>query len=149
MKAECCKPPSVNAQAQQQRFDRWRKEFNEERPHEALGMRTPAEVYQPSARRMDERIKVRLYDLGTETKRVSEAGYVTWRGSPCYVGESFGGVKVAFEPADQDGLVLVRYANVKLGTLDGAPNARLQPTAYTERWERKPCQPKDQGIQQQ
>lgn len=149
MKTECCKPPSVNQEAQQQRFDRWRKEFNEERPHEALGMRTPAEVYQPSARRLDERIKIRLYDLGAETRRVSDAGYVTWRGSPCYVGESFGGVKVAFEPEDADGLVLVRYANVRLGTLDGAPNARLRPPAYAERWERKPCQPKDQGIQQQ
>ena len=39
MKAECCRPPSVNGLAQQQRFDRWRKDFNEERPHEGLGMR--------------------------------------------------------------------------------------------------------------
>jgi transposase InsO family protein len=42
MKAECCQPGSVNRWAQQQRFDRWRKEFNEERPHEGVGMRTPA-----------------------------------------------------------------------------------------------------------
>lgn len=49
MKAECCLPPSANLQAQQQRFDRWRKKFNEERPHGALGMRVPADVYQASA----------------------------------------------------------------------------------------------------
>ena len=61
MKAECCKPPSVNGYAQQQRFNRWHKEFNEERPHEGLRMRLPAEVYQPSARRLDERVKRRLY----------------------------------------------------------------------------------------
>ena len=36
MKAECCKSPSIDRWAQQQRFNRWRKEFNEERPHEAL-----------------------------------------------------------------------------------------------------------------
>ena len=139
LKAECCKPPSANPWAQQQRFDRWRKEFNEERPHEALKMRTPAEVYQPSARQLDERIKMRLYDLGTETRRVSEAGYVGWNGGVCYVGESFAGVEVALEEDKRSGLMAVRYANVKLGSLDASPNARLRPPAYAERWESKPC----------
>ena len=47
MKVECCRPPSVNGPAQQQRFDRWRKNFNEERPHEGLGMRIPADAITP------------------------------------------------------------------------------------------------------
>jgi transposase InsO family protein len=139
MKAECCEPPSVNLSAQQQRFDRWRKEFNEERPHEALGMRVPADVYQASARRMDEHIKPRLYDLGTKTRPVSAAGYVALNGGTCYVGESFAGVHVALERDEKSGLVHVRYANVKLGIFDGSPNARLRPTAYAARWESKPC----------
>lgn len=42
MKAECYKPPRAKLRGQQQRFDRWRKEFNQERPHEALGIRVPA-----------------------------------------------------------------------------------------------------------
>ena len=140
MKAECCKSPSANLRAQQQRFDRWRKEFNEERPHEALGMRVPADVYRASARRLDERIKSPLYDLGTETRRVSAAGFVALNGTDCYVGESFGGVDVALEKEEKSGLLLVRYANVKLGSLDDSPNARLRPTAYVERWENKPIQ---------
>ena len=139
MKAECCEPPSANGMAQQQRFGRWRKEFNEERPHEALGMRVPADVYQASARRMDERIKSRLYDLGTKTFPVSTAGFVALNGGNCYVGESFAGVNVAMERDEKSGLLLVRYANVKLGSLDDSPNARLRPTAYAERWESKPC----------
>jgi hypothetical protein len=139
MKAECCKPPSANLRAQQQRFDRWRKEFNQERPHEALGMRVPADVYHPSAKRLDERIKPHLYDLGTETKSVSAAGFVALNGRNCYVGESFGGVDVALERDEKSGLLHVRYANVKLGSLDDSPNARLRPTAYAERWESKPC----------
>ena len=40
LKAECTKPPSVNLSAQQRRMERWRHEFNHERPHEALGQRT-------------------------------------------------------------------------------------------------------------
>ena len=139
MKAECCKPPSANLRAQQQRFDRWRKEFNQERPHEALGMRVPADVYHPSAKRLDERIKPHLYDLGTETKSVSAAGFVALNGRNCYVGESFAGVDVAVERDEKSGLLHVRYANVKLGSLDDSPNARLRPTAYAERWESKAC----------
>ena len=137
MKAECCRPPSANLSAQQQRFDRWRKEFNEERPHEALGMRRPAEVYQASARRLDGRIKPRLYEPDVETKRVNTAGFIALNGSNCYVGESFGGVDVALERDQNSGLVLVRYANVKLGWLENSPNARLRPPAYAERWESK------------
>jgi hypothetical protein len=139
MKAECCQPPSAHLAAQQQRFDRWRKEFNQERPHEALGMRVPAAVYQASARRLDERIKPRLYELGTETQRVSTTGFIALNGGNCYVGESFGGVDVALEREEKSGLLQVRYANVKLGSLDDSPNARLRPPAYAARWESKPC----------
>jgi transposase InsO family protein len=137
MKAECCKPGSVNRWAQQQRFDRWRKEFNEERPHEALGMRTPSEIYHASARRLDERIKPRLYDVGVETKKVSKAGFISLNGNNCYVGESLMGVDVAIEESADTGLLAVRYANVKLGWLERTPNARLRPPAYAERWESK------------
>ena len=51
----------MNGHAQQHCFDRWHKGFNEERPHEGLSMRLPAEIYQPSARWLDERVKTRLY----------------------------------------------------------------------------------------
>jgi transposase InsO family protein len=144
MKDECCKPPSANPWAQQQRVDRWRKEFNEERPHESLGMRVPADVYQRSARRLDERIKPRLYELGVRTQRVNTAGFIALNGGNCYVGESFGGVDVALEQNEESGLFHVRYANVKLGVLEESPTARLRPPAYAERWESKPCQQTDQ-----
>ncbi len=127
MKEECCKPPSANPEAQQQRMDRWRRQFNHDRPHEALGMRVPADVYQPSARRLDERIKPQLYEPGVETKTVNAAGFVSLNGSNCYVGESFGGVDVALERSGKDGLIHVRYANIKLGHLGDSPAARLQP----------------------
>jgi transposase InsO family protein len=140
MKAECCKPPSVNGPAQQQRFDRWRKEFNEERPHEALGMRVPADVYHASARRLDERVKPRLYEPGIETLRVDGAGFIALNGGTSYVGESFKEVDVALERDESSGLILVRYANVRLGQLAASPNARLRPTASDARWETKPCQ---------
>ena len=137
MKAECCQPGSANRWAQQQRFDRWRRVFNDERPHEGIGMRTPAQAYQPSLRRLDERIKPALYEAGVETKRVNKAGFISLNGNNCFVGESLIGVDVAVEESPETGLLAVRYANVKLGWLDRTPNARLRPTAYAERWESK------------
>jgi len=139
MKAECCKPPSANSRAQQQRMDRWRKEFNFERPHEGLGMRVPADVYHASARRMSERIKPQLYELGIETKTVNSAGFISLGGSASYIGEAFGGVEVALEPSGKDGLIAVRYANIELGTLGDSPSARLRPTASAARRANSAC----------
>ena len=76
MKAECCRNASVNGRAQQQRLNRWRKEFNNERPHESLGMQVPADVYQASAKRLNEKIKFDLYDPMEETKKVNDSGYI-------------------------------------------------------------------------
>ncbi|MBI3758658.1 MAG: transposase [Deltaproteobacteria bacterium] len=46
LKAECSSPPA----AQQQRFDEFRIEFNQQRPHEALGQTPPAQHYAPAVR---------------------------------------------------------------------------------------------------
>jgi putative transposase len=141
LKAECCRPPSVNGYAQQQRFDRWRKDFNEQRPHEGLGMRMPADVYHPSAKRLDERVKPRLYPLGAEIRRVDSAGFIGLEGGRGYVGEAFIGVEVALERSETSDLIQVRYANVKLGQLDTSAKPRLLPAFSDKGWETKPLKP--------
>ena len=60
LKKEATIPPEKDLTAQQERFDRFRKEYNHERPHEALDMKTPSEVYQASERKMPK--KMRAYD---------------------------------------------------------------------------------------
>jgi len=50
LKKEATRPPGMNSLQQQAKFDAFVEEFNAERPHEAIGMKLPAEVYQPSAR---------------------------------------------------------------------------------------------------
>ena len=138
MKAECCRPASVNLLAQQQRFERWRNTFNHERPHEALKMRTPGEIYSPSNKRLDESIKQRIYSLGEETVKVNMSGSISLDGRATFVGEAFAGQEVALERDAKSGLVLVRYANVKLGECDpGNDQGRIQPVAYEERWENR------------
>jgi transposase InsO family protein len=50
LKTETTRPPGINSLQQQARFDDFVREFNHERPHEALAMKPPADLYRPSAR---------------------------------------------------------------------------------------------------
>ena len=50
LKKEATRPPGLNSLQQQARFDDFVREFNTERPHEALAMKTPAQLYSPSQR---------------------------------------------------------------------------------------------------
>ena len=59
-----------------------------------------ADIYHPSAKRLDERVKPRLYPLGTEVRRVDAAGFIGLEGGRGYVGEAFIGVDVAAERSE-------------------------------------------------
>jgi hypothetical protein len=71
-------------------------------------MRMPADVYHPSAKRLDERIKPRLYPLGAEIRRVDSGGFIGLEGGRGYVGEAFIGVDVALERSETSDLIVVR-----------------------------------------
>jgi putative transposase len=62
--------------AQQYKFDRFREEFNQLRPHEALGMKRPGEVYQPSIRSMPRRVEPYEYPGHYLVRRVSRSGTI-------------------------------------------------------------------------
>lgn len=131
MKAECCQPASANHRAQQQRFDRWRKTFNTERPHESLEMRVPNDLYHRSNLRLDQSIKSRLYELEDETLKVSDSGFVSLNGTTLHVGEALAGSEVALDRNPKSGLIEVRYVNVKLGEYkEGQSERRLRPIGY-------------------
>ena len=51
LKQETMSPMAANRRAQQRRFEQFRREYNQQRPHEALGMQTPASCYRASPRR--------------------------------------------------------------------------------------------------
>lgn len=130
MKQESCEPASANRRAQQQRFDRWRREFNEQRPHEALGMRKPAQVYQVSSRRLDRTIRYEGTRPGDEVQNVSQTGHIYWKKANWHVGDAFAGVKVALRKGPRPDWPSVWFAGLELGILADCPYRRLQPTAY-------------------
>ena len=72
LKAETARPPEADMAKQQRRFDRWRAEFNEERPHDALGGGVPASRYAPSRRSMPAALPAAEYPGHYEKRWVSK-----------------------------------------------------------------------------
>lgn len=130
LKAEATKPASANLPAQQRRFDRWRYTYNHERPHESLDQQRPAELYQPSARRLNENDKPIVYDAEFEVKAVSTSGHLAHEGRNYHVGEAFAHKRVGLR-LNADGQTELHFANVHLGHLAyDAEGGRFKPTAY-------------------
>lgn len=130
LKAEATQPPSANHPAQQRRFGRWQHTYNHERPHEALDLQRPAEVYQPSTRRLNENDKPIVYASDFEVKTVSVSGHVAHEGKNYHVGEAFAGKRVGLR-CGPDGQTELHFANVHLGHLRfDAEGGRFKPTAY-------------------
>lgn len=80
LKAEATRPPAADAVEQQAVFDVWRREFNVERPHEALGMKTPATRYKPSARAMPPTTPEFEYPDSYSVRKVMDSGRFRWPG---------------------------------------------------------------------
>ncbi|MEM0966993.1 MAG: hypothetical protein AAGJ81_12660, partial [Verrucomicrobiota bacterium] len=116
---------SPNLAAQQKRFDRWRHEYNHDRPHEAIDMLRPAEIYRPSARRLGEKDKMR-YPPGYHVCRVSGSGHVSFMGSNFYLSEIYSGCRVGLFENDR-GIIELHYANLHLGNLEFDANEIWRP----------------------
>jgi putative transposase len=76
LKQEATIPPASSLNGQQKKFDSFRKEFNEDRPHEGIDMKRPAELYQPSQRQMPKKVGVYDYPGHFLVRRVSRAGTI-------------------------------------------------------------------------
>ncbi len=129
-------PPEPDLAAQQRRFSRFASDYNEERPHEALGQRTPASVYQPSARPMPERIAEPDYPPEAAARRVRSNGEIRWRGDLIAVSTALAGKVVAVEETEDDQW-LVRFYDVPIGLIDTVKKKLRRPSL--------PALPADQG----
>jgi transposase InsO family protein len=78
LKAEATKPAAYNLAQQQRKFDAFRRFYNEQRPHQALGQRRPKEFYRRSPRRFPSTMKRWTYPQGMCTKYVCRNGAIRW-----------------------------------------------------------------------
>ena len=116
LKQETALPPRATQRAQQRAFDGFRREYNEERPHQGLGLKTPAECYHRSWREYPARIEEPEYPGEWELRRVSK-GEIRWRVKRVYVGNSLNGERVGLEPL-ADGVWRVWFSFYELGIFD-------------------------------
>jgi transposase InsO family protein len=93
-------PPGSSLKSQQEKFEAFRTEYNEERPHEALQMKRPAEVYQPSPREMPKRIESYDYPKQFLVRRVSRCGTVRVFGNQVFVSQTLNEDFVGLEEVD-------------------------------------------------
>ena len=114
LKNETTKPPAANSRAQQKKFDFFRREFNEERPHEALDMNAPGRLYRPSTRPMPDKLLPMEYPDRFETRLVSGNGGIRWHKQWVNVTSSLVGEYIGLEEID-DGLWDVYFGPLKLG----------------------------------
>jgi transposase InsO family protein len=117
LKAETTRPPAPHGTAQQQRFHRFRVEYNEERPHEALHDRPPASCYTPSRRSFPARLPPLEYPGHMEVRRVSSIGQTSWRGRALYLTEALADQAVAFDEVD-DGIWMLYFGALRLARFD-------------------------------
>jgi len=117
LKQETTRPPAATRRSQQRRFDRFRIEFNEERPHEALGQKTPASRYQASARELPRRLPPIEYPAHFEKRLMSRNGGFRWASKRVPLSHLLEGQYIGLEEVG-DGIWDVYYSHVRLGQMD-------------------------------
>src|SRR5271168_705561 len=123
LKAETAAPPAADLRRQQRRFDLFRRVFNEERPHEALGQVTPASLYTPPLRRWSGRLREPEYGAQAMVRRVRQNGEIKWRGALVFLSQTLTGEPVGLSETEDDRW-LVRYGSLELGHIDAAGTFR-------------------------
>jgi transposase InsO family protein len=116
LKQETARPPGMNALQQQGRFDDFVSEFNDERPHEALGMKTPAEVYMPSSRAY-EGLPELEYPFHDKDILVTACGRICMHRKKINVSTVLAGQRLGIKEVD-DGIWLASFMRYDLGYFD-------------------------------
>ena len=101
LKQETASPAAANRRAQQRAFDRFRQEYNEVRPHEALDMQTPAAVYRSSPRAYPARLPEPEYGGAMLVRSVHPHGHIRWKKHEIFLSEVLRGERVGLLPLDE------------------------------------------------
>jgi transposase InsO family protein len=109
--------PAEDWRAQQRELDRFRQEYNQVRPHEALGMQTPASVYEPSPRPYPERLPEVEYPDEMLVRTIKSHGHFRWKKHDVFLSEVLWGERVGLLPVD-DGIYTVYFAHMPLALFD-------------------------------
>jgi len=110
--------PADDLRDAQRRFDPWRQEYNHVRPHEALGMATPASRYRPSDRAYEPSPPPPQYARDVAVRKVDSIGKISYRGVGWRIGKAFVGQSIGLEPTPADGVLRVLLGAQEIGQLE-------------------------------
>ena len=116
LKQEATRPPGRNSLQQQARFDAFVEEFNTERPHEGLNMRTPAQVYLPSITAYQGLPELN-YPLHDRDVVVTACGRICMHRKKINISTVLAGQKLGIKEVDE-GIWLVSFMHYDLGYID-------------------------------
>ena len=102
----------------QRAFDAWRRIYNEERPHEALGLDVPASRYSASQISFSDRLAPPEYDAADIIRRVRHDGYLSFKGRKVKLSEAFARCDVAFRPTTTDGVWNAFFMRFNVAKID-------------------------------
>jgi putative transposase len=117
LKAETTRPPAENLKTQQKKFNAFVNEFNNERPHEALGQITPASVHTSSPLSFPSKLPTIYYPSHFEVRRVSHNGGIRWNNKWVWASRPLQEQYIGFEEID-NGIYNVYFSFVLIGRYD-------------------------------
>ena len=129
LKAEATRPPSATLIQQQQRFERFRQEYNEERPHESLNQATPASRYTKSARFFPSSLPHLEYPTHFEMRTCGGNGMIWFRGYQFYLSAALIDQDIGFEEVG-DGIWELSFGRLLLGTFHHPSNTFLEEVGW-------------------
>ena len=117
LKRQAIKPVRASCAAQQRNFDAFRREYNDERPHERLQQATPASQYRASARHYPERLPALEYPGHFLVKKITTGGTFRFRTRLLYLANAMVDQHIGLEETD-DGIWTIHFNTVLLATFD-------------------------------
>jgi len=117
LKAQATRPPGRGWRSQQKKFEEFRKEYNEVRPHEALVMKTPNEVHKESKREYPRRVEEWVYPAEMKMKLVTVNGALRWNSDGLVMVSTTLSGKYVGQEEVENGVWIVYYRHVALGVL--------------------------------
>jgi putative transposase len=119
LQQETARPPATNMRAQQRRFDTFQRKYNEERPHEALKQRPPANSYACSRRRFPRRISEPEYPRWYQVVTPTQRGNAIIRGSKYFLSTALWRERVGLAEIEE-GCFDVYFCDLLLGRIHTA-----------------------------
>lgn len=125
LKEDAASPPAETLTIQRERLEKFTRSFNNERPHQALEMKTPNSVYLPSAKKYPKKLAIITYGKEFVVRPIRGNGTIRCEGREIFISEVFSKQKIGLlKSADKD--IEIYFGTLHLGTIDGE-SARFVP----------------------